>query len=132
MNTIPTQFAFTPSSDGKAVVFTMTQANANPVSIGFPIDVIGGLVAGLLGASMACARLNQQDAQPFSAAKNNAKLAFAESNGVAVQEIPDKPDVVALCFAFGGTEIAIGINRAALQPLGTALMATSADRSQPQ
>jgi hypothetical protein len=132
MQTIPTQFEFKTARDGKSVTFTATPANGKPISIGLPIDVIANMVTGLLGSAQACAQVNKPSAQPFSTAKSQGKLAFAQSNGVALQDITDKPDVIALCFAFGETEIAIGLHRTALQPLGTALMAASADSSRPQ
>ena len=132
MNTIPTQFDFKAAQDGKSITFTATQLGRKPVSLVFPIEDIGGLVAAFLGSARTCAQLSKSTAQPFAAAIGQSGLAFAQANAAAIQEMPDTPELVALCFAFGDVALAIGLDRTALQPLGTALMATSADSSKPQ
>jgi hypothetical protein len=129
---IPTQFQFKAARDGKYVIFTATQEKQKPISLSIPPEFIGQMVAGLLGTSAACARLSKSTAQPFSGQNTQQKQAFALANGVALQDVTDRPDVVALCFAFGETQVAIGLSRAALQPLGSALLAASADSSKPQ
>jgi hypothetical protein len=131
MNT-PTQFEFQASEDGKHVIFTATEKNQEPVSLSIPPDFIGQFVVGLLDSAIACAQLDKSTAQPFSGENEQQELTFVQANGVALQDVTDRPDVVAVTFLFGQTRVAIGLNRAALQPLGTALLAASADQARPQ
>lgn len=126
-----TRFEFKASRDGKFVVFTATQTNEKPISLNIPTDVIDQMVVGLLGISVACAQLNPPTQPPFSGGNDQPELAFVQANGVA-QDVTDRPDVVALTFLFGQTQVDIGMSREALQPLGSALLAATADRSQPQ
>jgi hypothetical protein len=123
------QFEFTASEDGNSVILKATKRNEEPVSVSIPVDVVGQIVVGLLGASMACAQMSEQ---PAFAENDRPEFAFIQATGVAVQDVTDRPDVVALTLLFGQTQVDVGLSREALQPLGAALLAATADRSQLQ
>jgi hypothetical protein len=127
-----TQFELEASRDGKFVIFTAEQTNQETISLSIPCDVIGRMVVGLLSTSTACALLDNSTSQGFSGVDEQSEGAFALANGIALQDVTDKPDVVALTFLFGQTQVAIGLSRVALQPLGSALLAATADSSKPQ
>jgi hypothetical protein len=127
-----TQFELEASSDGKFVILTAGQADREPVCLDIPRDFIGQMVVGLLGSSVACAQLDSSAPKGFSGVSEESEGAFALANGIALQDVTDRPDVVALTFLFGQTQVAIGLSRVALQPLGSALLAASADSSRPQ
>lgn len=126
---VETQFEFTASEDGNSVILKATKRNQEPVSVSIPVDIVGQMVVGLLGASMTCA---QMSAQPALAENDRPEFAFIQATGVAVQDVTDRPDVVALTLLFGQTQVDIGLSREALRPLGAALLAATADRSQLQ
>ena len=127
-----TQFELEASPDGRFVIFTAGQTNEEPISLSIPCDFIGQMVVGLLGTSVACAQLNNSTSKGFSGVGEQSEGAFALANGIALQDVTDRPDVVALTFLFGQAQVAIGLSRVALQPLGSALLAATADLSKPQ
>jgi hypothetical protein len=127
-----TQFEFRASRDGKYVIFKATQSNEKPIALSIPIDVIGQMAVGLLGSAAACAHLDKSSAPPFAGKNEQQQSAYVLANGVALQDVTDRPDAVALTLLFGRTHLAVGLSRAALQPLGSALMAASADQARPQ
>ncbi|MDE2329607.1 MAG: hypothetical protein KGK16_02285 [Bradyrhizobium sp.] len=126
-----TQFELEASRDGKFVIFTAGQTDQEPISLSIPCEVIGEMVVGLLSTSTVCAQLNDSASQGFSGVAEQSEGAFALANGIALQDVTDRPDVVALTFLFGQTQVAIGLSRVALQPLGSALLAATADKSKP-
>jgi hypothetical protein len=127
-----TEFELEPLQDGKFVIFTAGQTNRESISLSIPCHAVGEMVVGLLGTSIACARLDSSAPQGFSGVDEQSEGSFALANGIALQDVTDRPDVVALTFLFGRTQLAIGLSRVALQPLGSALLAASADSSKPQ
>ena len=127
-----TRFELRMSKDGRHIIFKATRPNEAPVSMTFTPEDAGKIVVGLLGTIIACAQRTKSTAQPFSEGNMQQQLAFVQANGVALQDVTDTPDVIALCFQFGQTQVGIGLPRAALRPLGTALLAASADPSRPQ
>jgi len=127
-----TQFELEASRDGKFIIFTEEQTNQETISLSIPCDVIGQMVVGLLSTSTACALLDNSTSQGFSGVAEQSEGPFALANGIALQDVTDRPDVVALTFLFGQTQVAIGLSRVALQPLGSALLAATADSSKPQ
>jgi hypothetical protein len=131
MNTIPAQFEFTASPDGKAVLFKATPVTGQPTSINLPIEVVGDVATSLLDMATACAQVSKPNAQPLLKPNSQAEFSLAHAKSVAVQEIPDKPNSIAVCFSFGATVIGIGLNRSLLRGLGTALLAMSADQQSP-
>ncbi len=127
-----TQFELEPSPDGKFVIFTAGQINGEPVSLSIPCDAVGQMVVGLLGTVTACAQLDSSAPKGFAGVGEESEGAFALANGIALQDVTERPDVVALTFLFGRTQVAIGLSRVALQPLGSALLAATANSSKPQ
>jgi hypothetical protein len=102
-----TQFELEASRDGKFVIFTAEQTNQETISLSIPCDVIGRMVVGLLSTSTACALLDNSTSQGFSGVDEQSEGAFALANGIALQDVTDKPDVVALTFLFGQTQVAM-------------------------
>jgi hypothetical protein len=110
-----------PSADRKSVRIDISHEGKRiPFSI--PAESAGQLAVAILGVAAVCAKK-----PPFSQGKPQNKLAFVQANGVALSEA-ETPGVVCLTFAFGATELSIGLSREALRPLGTALLADSADK----
>jgi hypothetical protein len=132
MKTDQTKFEFRASQDGQYVMVKATQPNQKPILLAIPHELTGQFVAGLLGASVECARLNKPTAQALSEGNEQAELVFVQANGVSLQDVTGTPDVAGLAFQFGKAQVGIGLNRAALKPLGTALLAASVDSSKPQ
>jgi hypothetical protein len=79
-----------------------------------------------------CARKSKSGANPFARERDPSQEVFVQASGVALSDPPGKPDLIAMTFAFGQTQLNIGLSRKVLQPLGTALLAASADLSSPQ
>jgi hypothetical protein len=119
------------SADGKSVVLETSSPNEQPTSLTFPTDGIGALVVGLLGAAIVGAQKTGSPAPQFAQAGSQPRLTYAQANGVALCDT-DKPNVIGLVFAFGSTQLGIGLPREALQGFGSALLATTADSSRPQ
>ena len=112
------------SADGKNIKIEMTH-EGKKTGFSIPPNFAGTFAAGLLNAAALCASKSGVRITPFSQTKDPTPSIFALANGVALGNL-DKPDVVAMVVVFGGTELNIGLPRAALQPLGSALWADSA------
>lgn len=118
-----------PNDDGSAVVITITQPGAEGVSASVPVGDLGYFVAGLMGEAVECARTSGDFARLSEKENGPLDLKYVAANDVAVAQA-DQPDLAVLIFAFGASEISIGIRRADLKQLGAALLTLSADANQ--
>jgi len=123
--TVGVQGRVAASADRKSVKIEFNH-EGKPATFAIPAEFAGQVAVGILGAAAICARKT-----PFEQGQPQNKLAFVQANGVALSEA-ETPGVVCLTFAFGATELSIGLSREALRPLGTALLADSADKGHPQ
>jgi hypothetical protein len=118
----------TGSANAKFVSLSLTQ-NDKHISAQFPPENIGAVVVGLLAAAIDWAQKSGWKPTPSLKAKDQSQLMFVRANGVALSET-DIPGVVGMVFAFGAAELNIGLAREALQPVGAALWADSADKTE--
>lgn len=118
-------FRITPSHDRKNVILS-TKGGRKQELLAFPVEVIGQLAAGLLGAAAVCGK-----SAPIAVGQTPGEVC-AMAGAVGLSDIPDRPNAFAITFSFGPTMFTVGLSREALQPLGTAMMAASADHKTPQ
>jgi hypothetical protein len=119
------------SSDGKSVIVNIAETSKDQIHISLPIDTIGAFVVGLLAAATECARKSGATENPFEQAGAPSQMPYAQARGVALTDT-EKPDVLGLVLAFGSTQRGVGLPREALRPLGTALLAATADAGRMQ
>lgn len=113
-------FRFKPSQDGESVVLTVNQGQQE-VRLGFPVEMVGKMAAGLLGTAAACG-----GGVAIAVGQKPADV-YVMACGVGSSDVPNRPDAFALTFGFGQTQLSGGLSRQAFSPLGTAMMAASAD-----
>ena len=119
------------SQDGQTVILEITGPKRGTVTLELPAHNVGLFAVGLLNAAIACAQKTKPTANPFERERSQETPIYAQARGVALRDT-DKPDVIGMVFAVGVTELNLGLSRAALQSLGTALLAETADPSKPQ
>jgi hypothetical protein len=119
------------SKDGKSATVAITHADGSQSSMTLPVDVIGTVIIGLMGAATDCAIKTGLTASKFALPEGQTQIAYARATGVALGDT-DTPDVTAFVLLFGQTQVGVGLHRSALRPLGTALMAATADLGKPQ
>ncbi|MCP2207745.1 hypothetical protein [Bradyrhizobium diazoefficiens] len=118
-------FRITPSQDRRSVILSAKRGQKQEL-LAFPVEVIGQLAAGLLGAAAVCGK-----SAPIAVGQTPGEV-YAMAGSVGLSDIPERPNAFAITFSFGPTMFAIGLSREALKPLGTAMMAASADNKTPQ
>jgi hypothetical protein len=119
------------SQDGKSVGLTITQSDGKVAAAKLAAEKIGTLVLALLAAGVDCAGRGGPVAAPPAQGSSPQRLPYVKAKGVALVE-SDTPDVIGIVFAIGSTELNLGLPRAALKPLGTAILALTADQKRPQ
>src|SRR5262249_35053214 len=119
------------SPDGKTVVLTATPSSGSPVSAEFPTEAAGVLVFELLRAANDCSRKTGAAAPHFAKEPSQSPLQYVQAAGLALTET-DRADVVGMVFAIGATELCIGVPRAALQRISSALLALTTGAARPE
>jgi hypothetical protein len=119
------------SPDGQTVVLTATLSSGSPVSAELPAEAAGVLVVELLRAAIDCGRKTGAVAPHFAKERSQSPLQYVPATALALAET-DNPDLVGVVFAIGATELGIGVPRAALQRIASALLALTTDATRRQ
>jgi hypothetical protein len=120
------------SADGKFAIVDVTETGKRPTQTRLPVEAIAPLIVGLLGAARSCASKTKSDGNPFEKEIGPAQELYVQANGVGLSDPPEKPELIAMTFDFGQTRLNIALSREILQPLGTALLAATADKTRSQ
>jgi len=112
------------SPDGETVVLSATLSSGSPVSAELSAEAAGVLVVELLRAAIHCGRKTGAGAPHFGKERSQSALQYVPATALALAET-DRPDFVGMVFAIGATELCIAVPRAALQRIGSALLARS-------
>jgi hypothetical protein len=128
-----TNYEVRGSKDGKSVMVSVRHEDGKSETLTIHTDTIGMIAVGLLGAAIDSAyRVAGSQSNPFSQDLDPSGIPYVETKGFALYDVPDKSDVVGMALLFGQTKVGIGLPKAGIQQLGTALLAASADSSRPQ
>lgn len=128
-----TNYEVRGSMDGNSVTLSVRHEDGKSESLTIHADAIGVITVGLLGAAIDSARrAGRNQSNPFSQDLDTSGIPYVATKGFALYDVPDKSDVVGMALLFGQTKVGIGLPKAGIQQLGTALLAASADSSRPQ
>jgi hypothetical protein len=128
-----TNYEVRGSVDGKSVTLSVRHQDGKSETLTIHSDAIGTIAVGVLGAAIDSARrVGGNQTNPFSKDLDPSGIPYVATKGFALYDVPDKSDVVGMALLFGQTKVGIGLPKAGLQQLGTALLAASADSSRPQ
>jgi hypothetical protein len=103
-----------------SLIVDVTETGKRPTQTRLPVEAIAPLIVGFLGAARSCASKTKSDGNPFEKEIGPAQELYVQANGVGLSDPPEKPELIAMTFAFGQTRLNIALSREVLQPLGTA------------